>query len=388
MSRVLGDNLEFNFNQALDMLFQKLTVDPAGQAGQSYFNTTSHLWKYHSGTSWIDPLARANHSGTQLSNTISDLSGNSLSFFAAPTADVPWNAKRITGLANGVNANDAVNKSQLDTAFQAMDYKPTADAATLTNVAGVYANGASGVGATFTVTATGVFAADGYNVNAGDRVFFNNQTAVLQNGLYLCTTQGAAGVQAVFTRDTTLDTSAKFKGAIILVGETSATLNGAIYLSNVPAPVIGTDPLTFTRINSVIAQTADEITLHLAANQFSIKTTYPGQASISILGTITTGTWNATPVGTAYGGTGATTPAAGLAALGGVAKYTASIGDGATLSYTVTHNLGTRDVTVSVHDNATFGEVETTIVKSTINAITVSFSVAPTANQYRVIVHG
>ena len=35
--------------------------------------------------------------------------------------------------------------------------------------------------------------------------------------------------------------------------------------------------------------------------------TYPGQTSITTLGTITTGKWNADPVPVAYGGTGATT---------------------------------------------------------------------------------
>ncbi|MDP2413455.1 hypothetical protein [Daejeonella sp.] len=47
-----------------------------------------------------------------------------------------------------------------------------------------------------------------------------------------------------------------------------------------------------------------------------IATTYPGQASISTLGTITAGTWNATEVGVAYGGTGRTSLAAGRVLVG------------------------------------------------------------------------
>ncbi|MBM3401163.1 MAG: hypothetical protein FJY21_02410 [Bacteroidetes bacterium] len=47
-----------------------------------------------------------------------------------------------------------------------------------------------------------------------------------------------------------------------------------------------------------------------------IASTYAGQASINTLGTITTGTWNATQLGVAYGGTGLTTLPAGRVLVG------------------------------------------------------------------------
>ena len=49
--------------------------------------------------------------------------------------------------------------------------------------------------------------------------------------------------------------------------------------------------------------TADRITAN--ADTIDIASTYAGQTSITTLGTIATGTWNATIVGTAYGGSGA-----------------------------------------------------------------------------------
>lgn len=45
---------------------------------------------------------------------------------------------------------------------------------------------------------------------------------------------------------------------------------------------------------------ADESTIHLAGTTFSIKSTYVGQSSITTLGTITTGTWQANPIADAY----------------------------------------------------------------------------------------
>jgi hypothetical protein len=71
-----------------------------------------------------------------------------------------------------------------------------------------------------------------------------------------------------------------------------------------------------------------------------------------------------------------------------VSKYAASVGDGSATSYTVTHNLNTRDVIVTVYDNSSpYAEVITDVAHTTTNTVTIAFSVAPTSNQYRVVVH-
>jgi hypothetical protein len=56
------------------------------------------------------------------------------------------------------------------------------------------------VGNVFTVTATGVFATDGYTPVLGDIIAFALQTTTTQNGFWEVTTVGAVGVSAVFTR--------------------------------------------------------------------------------------------------------------------------------------------------------------------------------------------
>lgn len=71
------------------------------------------------------------------------------------------------------------------------------------------------------------------------------------------------------------------------------------------------------------------------------------------------------------------------AAVGG---FAANIGDGTNTSYTVTHNLNTRDVTIALYDNATYSEVITDVAVTTVNTITVAFAAAPSANAYRVVV--
>jgi hypothetical protein len=66
-----------------------------------------------------DPLARANHTGTQAASTISDFDTqvrtSRLDQMAAPTAAVALNAQKITGLADPTNAQDAVTLNYITT---------------------------------------------------------------------------------------------------------------------------------------------------------------------------------------------------------------------------------------------------------------------------------
>ena len=70
-------------------------------------------------------------------------------------------------------------------------------------------------------------------------------------------------------------------------------------------------------------------------------------------------------------------------------KFSASIGDGAATQYTVTHNLGTRDVTVGVYRNsAPYDEVLVDRERDTTNSCVIRFASAPASNAYRVVVLG
>lgn len=75
-----------------------------------------------------------------------------------------------------------------------------------------------------------------------------------------------------------------------------------------------------------------------------------------------------------------------------VRTFGATIGDGVATTYTVTHNLATRDVTVAVYDisgaTPTYEEVWTTTRRTTINTVDLVFAAAPAAGQYRVVIQG
>lgn len=73
---------------------------------------------------------------------------------------------------------------------------------------------------------------------------------------------------------------------------------------------------------------------------------------------------------------------------GGIAKYSANVGDGSTTNIAVTHSLGTKDITVTlrqVSDDVVY-HVDWTATSTTV--VTLNFSVAPTTNQFDVTVIG
>jgi hypothetical protein len=71
-----------------------------------------------------------------------------------------------------------------------------------------------------------------------------------------------------------------------------------------------------------------------------------------------------------------------------VRKYAQTLGASAT-SYTITHNLGTSDVTVQIFEAATpYAQVEADVLRPNSNSVTINFASAPSAGEYRVVVVG
>jgi len=69
-------------------------------------------------------------------------------------------------------------------------------------------------------------------------------------------------------------------------------------------------------------------------------------------------------------------------------KYVTVVGDGTALTYAVTHNLGTREVSVQVYDAATYDTVETDVTRNSTSQVTIGFTAAPAAGAYKVVVVG
>ena len=66
--------------------------------------------------------------------------------------------------------------------------------------------------------------------------------------------------------------------------------------------------------------------------------------------------------------------------------FKASIGNGAALSYTVTHNLNSFDVIVQLYDASSYDTVYADVIRTSANVVTVNFTTAPTTNDIRVLI--
>lgn len=67
-------------------------------------------------------------------------------------------------------------------------------------------------------------------------------------------------------------------------------------------------------------------------------------------------------------------------------SFKTSIGDGSATSYTVTHNLGTRDVLVELYDASSYETVIADVTRTSTSVVTIAFTVAPTSNDIRVLI--
>lgn len=99
---------------------QKTTAPTSPANGQLWTDTSgTALVKYYNGSSWIDPRARANHSGTQTASTVSDFDTqvrtSRLDQMAAPTANVSMGSHKVTSVTDPTSAQDAATKNYVDT---------------------------------------------------------------------------------------------------------------------------------------------------------------------------------------------------------------------------------------------------------------------------------
>ena len=120
--------------------------------------------------------------------------------------------------------------------------------ATTANLTGTYNNGSSsGVGATFTLSATGRLSIDGGNVSTNDRILLKNQTTQFQNGIYVVTNQGAGGVAAVLTRATDYDNTLEVTNGDVVFTIAGTQNTGVTFVNASTNPVtIGTTAITFS----------------------------------------------------------------------------------------------------------------------------------------------
>lgn len=263
----------------------------------------------------VDSKGRATAGSSLLASDIPTLTASKISDFdtqvrtsrldqmTAPTAAVSMNGQLLSGLADPVSGQDAATKNYVDSAVQGLSPKDSVRAATTANI-----------------TLSGTQTIDGVELQAGDRVLVKNQATASQNGIYVA----AAGA---WNRSADANTWNELISAYVFVEE--GTTNGDNgYLITVNAGgTLGVTDVTVVQFSGAgqitagnglvktgnvldVVGTANRITVN--ADSIDIASTYVGQTSITTLGTISTGTWNATAIGVTKGGLGLTSAVTGL----------------------------------------------------------------------------
>jgi hypothetical protein len=376
------NNGDFNKNQSLNMLLQMI----AGNHGSPvealiWYDSTAKAIKFHNGSTvqtlgvagaggnadtldGLDSLhflARANHTGTQVAATISDLAAvvqaYRLDQFAVPTANLSLNSRKIVNLLDGTAASDAATVGQMQAALAGLSPKDAVRAASTGNV--TLASGAQN-GSVI----------DGVTLATGDRILLKDQSTGSQNGIYTVNASGAP------TRATDADTEADLVGALVSVY--AGTVNdNSLWMMTTNAPItVDTTALTFTQFLSGIAYTW--------AGGIGISGSTVSVAAGTGLTQDTDGLSLSVPVSLANGGTNATTAANARTSLGVPGRFATNVGNGSLTTLPVAHNLGTLDVVVAVYRANALIEPDVNLVDS--NNLNLVYSVAPAASDRCVVI--
>ena len=381
MAQKFLTNIDLNQNQLINAKFEALATNPSSGnfEGRMYFNTATFTLMVYANAGWkksVHSIVSGGGAGIAEALTVSESNGTvTLTLNVADTDSAGllpaamWNmltdatpdatSSKLVKRDGSGNAKVATptdpahiaTKGYVDAARQGLDVKQSVKVAT---------------------TAAVNLASD---LNAGDVI---DGVTLVEEGTVNSDKGFVVSTNGTITIDSTAIAWTQFSGAGSFEAGDGLSQSGNTINVNVTS--------------NRTAITADAI---------DISANYVGQTSITTLGTITTGVWDGTDVAVTAGGTNSSTASGArtnLAADGtqgaGVsvpvlARVVAKvIGDGSATSFGVQHGFATRDVLVQVYDAATYDTVICDVVRTDTNNVTVTFSVAPTLNSYRVVITG
>lgn len=251
------------------------------------------------------------------------------------------NVAKITNLANGTADQDAATIGQLNSAVEGINWKDSARVSTVANI------NLSSPGATV----------DGITMVTNDRVLVMAQTSAPTNGIYIWN-----GAAVAMTRSLDANTAAELEQATLSVEE--GTNAGSTFRQTSVNFTLDSGNVVFTSFGTV-SPSASETVAGIAelATQAETDT---GTDDLRIVTPLKLKTWSGKPL-----------------------KYNTTIGDGAATSYTVTHNLGTKNLSVTLSRVASpYDIIYADIELTTTNSVTIKFASAPTSNQFNVAILG
>ena len=437
MAQKFLTNIDLNKNQLTNASFEVLGTDPSTDLfdGRMYFNSTDGVIKIYDSTAaaWrkvvagIGATAGVIASGTHASSltivesngqiTITPnlatsasaglMSASDFSKLGDATSEATNNKLVIrdgSGQAKfGTPTEDAhaATKAYVDAARSGLDVKQSVRAATTgaINLSGDLENGD---------------AIDGVTLATGDRVLVKHQGTASENGIYVVQASGAA------VRATDFDGTGEVSGgAFTFVEEGTAHADSGWVVSSNGAITVGTDAINWVQFSGAgqitagdgLTKTGNTINavgtsgrISVSSDAIDIDSGYIGQNTITTLGTIATGTWEATDVAVLHGGTGASTAeqarlnlglrtSEGTAntttpALARIASKACAASAGGTSSTQVDHMFNSTNVIVQIYEVSSGATVVGDVVRTNADTVTVTLLGTITAGDYTIVVTG
>ena len=426
MARKFLVSVDLNKNELLNARIQNLGAAPSNPvSGQIYYNTGTNVLYFYNGTEWTpasgsteviqDLIGSSVIGGTGLTSTYSDSSGTTTvdlddtaviagsygsttkipSFTvdaqgrltAASESDVATNLS-IAG-DTGTDTVNLLSDTLTISGGEGIDVAVTNNTITVSSEDATYTNkGVASFNSTdFTVTAGAVslnkdpvITLSGDVTGSATMTNLGNVTITTTiepnsvalgtdtTGSYISTISGTAG-------EITVSGSGSESAAVTIGLPDDVTITGDLTINGNLDVQGSINSISTTEVNIVDNKVVLNTNVTGAPSaDAGLKVNRGTSADVELLWNETADQWTLTNDGTNYHEI--------------TRKYKTTLNTSAT-SYTVTHNLGTKDTVVSIYEVASpFAEVLADVEHTSDSAITIKFAVAPTAGEYRVVVIG
>ena len=397
MAMLFVTNLDLNKNELQNARIQNLGSAPSSPVeGQIYYDTGDDTIYFRNASAWVDIGGpgdiTAVVAGTGLTGGATSGSATLTLANTAVTAAAYGSATQVGTftvdaqgrLTAAANATIAVASGAISDFTEAVQDVAGALVAGTANEVNVTYNDSAGtltIGQPDDVTIGGVLTVTGNLVVNGTTTTVNSTTITVDDPIF------TLGGDTAPSSDDNKDRGLEFRyhtGSAAKVGYFGYD-DSTGYFTFIP------DATNSSEVFSGTQGTISVLAYNIGANAVLSGTTLGSTivtSSLTAVGTIATGTWAATDVAVAHGGTGASTAAAARTNLGATTKVTATIGDGSATAIAVTHSLGTDDVQVEVYGASTKETVVCDVDRTSINAVTLTFASAPASSAYKVVIIG
>ena len=392
-------SIDLNKNELLNARIQNLGSAPSNPViGQIYYNSGDNVMYYYNGLAspdgpWQsmsgsqeviqDVIGASVEGGVGLTRTYVDSTGITtidLDNTAVTTGSYGSQTKIPTFTVDQQGRLTAAG--QVDVATELAITGDTGNTSISLLTEGLAVNGGEGIDVAVTNNAITISGEDASTTNKGvasfDAADFNVNAGVVSvkdinldsqtTGDYVATIVGTAN-------EITVSPNSGHNAAVTVGLPDNVEITGNLQVGG-NLNVIGTvNSVNTTQIN------IEDNKVKLNSNFAGTPTTDAGitverglETDVEILWNETSDNWTLTNNGTAYHAI--------------ARKYAETLGASAT-SYTITHNLGTTDVTVQIFEAASpFAQVEADVKRTSSNTVTVDFAIAPSAGEYKVVVVG